>query len=146
MSAESEGSREVVYIEEELHESYQRLTAGKDPFQSPFPSMKDLFMWAACLGARRGIRRPLSSKVTVFRWGQFDSDRDVPLLQAIALKAKKDPQVISNQNEVLTIAEEYANAGMRQLLDKIEARAGQPLWNLLDFVVSECAQDQSSVL
>lgn len=146
MSAEFEASREAVYIDEELHEHYQRLTAGQKPAQSPFDSMKDLFMWAACLGARRGIRRPLVSKIKVFGWTQFDTQVDVPLLKAIALATTGDPQTILHRSEVLTIAEEYANAGMHELVEKLEGRPGEPLWNLLEFLLKESLQGDSDVI
>ncbi|WP_069803594.1 hypothetical protein [Thermogemmatispora onikobensis] len=138
MTAESEGLREAIYIEVGVHPSYKRLTESKEPAESPFSTMKDLFMWAACLGARRGCRKPLVSRETIFRWDQLNS-RDIVLLEAIALVVTGDPQVILHRNTVLEIAEECANAGIAELLDEIESRHGKPLWNLLEFVVKECA-------
>jgi dnd system-associated protein 4 len=145
MSVELADSRESVYIEQEVHEHYQRLTEGQKPAQAPFDSMKDLFMWAACLGARRGIRRPLDSKkVKIFGWTQFDLQVDVPLLKAIALVTTGDPQVILRRSDVLTIAEEYANAGIHELVEKIEEHPGDPLWNLLEFLLRESLQREKS--
>ncbi|MGZ8570848.1 MAG: hypothetical protein ACXWW5_01315, partial [Actinomycetota bacterium] len=84
--SEVEISRDTVAIDESAHEIYKQLTDGSDPVGVPFRTMKDVFMWATCLGCKRGERRVLSGRrVTIFRWAQFSPQTDIPLLKAIAL-------------------------------------------------------------
>ena len=126
-------SRDTVAIEEAVHEIYKQLTEGSDPVTVPFRTMKDVFMWAACLGYRQGERRPLTGKrVTIFRWAQFTSQVDVLLLKALAIAASGDVNVLLSQDEILTIAEEYANVGIHELRASVLDEYGQPLWNLAD--------------
>jgi len=135
--AEITASRDTVVIDEAVHEIYRQLTEGNDPVSVPFRTMKDIFMWAACLGYRRGERRPLAGKrVTVFRWAQFAPQIDVPLLKALAIADSGDVNVLLSQDEILTIAEEYANAGIHELRVSVLDEYGQPLWNLIGSFVS----------
>jgi dnd system-associated protein 4 len=129
---EPEIKRDTVAIDESVHEIYKQLTEGSDPVSVPFRTMKDVFMWAAFLGYRKGERRPLAGKrVTIFRWAQFIEQLDIPLLKALAIADQADVKVILSQNEILTIAEEYANAGIHELRASILDEPGQPLWNLV---------------
>ena len=126
-------SRDTVAIEEGVHEIYQRLTEGNDPVAVPFRTMKDVFMWAVVLGYKGGERRPLSGKrVTIFRWAQFSPQADIPLLKAVAIADNTDVKALLSQDEILTISEEYANAGINAL--HIHNVHGQPLWNLVGLV------------
>jgi dnd system-associated protein 4 len=137
MMTEIAASRDTVAIDEAIHEIYKQLTEGNDPVNVPFRTMKDIFMWAACLGYRRGERRPLAGKrVTIFRWAQFAPQTDVPLLKALAIAASGDVNVLLSQDEILTIAEEYANTGIHELRASMLDEYGQPLWNLIGSLVS----------
>jgi dnd system-associated protein 4 len=125
-------SRDTVAIDEAVHEVYQKLTEGNDPVDAPFRTMKDVFMWAASLGYQRGERRPLTGKrVTIFRWAQFLPQTDIPLLKALAIADSGDVNVLLKQDDILTIAEEYANAGIHELQTSVLDEFGQPLWNLV---------------
>lgn len=124
--------RDTVAIDETVHEIYKQLTEGNDPISVPFRTMKDVFMWAACLGYRRGERRRLTGKrVTIFRWAQFTPQMDVPLLKALAIAESGDVDVLLSQDEILTVAEEYANSGIHELRANVLDEYGQPLWNLV---------------
>ena len=129
--------RDTVSIDEDTHEIYQQLTEGSDLINVPFRTMKDMFMWAACLGYQRGERRQLVGKrTTVFRWAQFSPQIDIPILKALAISASEDVNVLLSREEILTIAEEYANAGIHDLRDAILQEYGQPLWNLVSLLGS----------
>jgi dnd system-associated protein 4 len=135
---ESDASRDTVAIDESVHEIYKQLTEGNDPVSVPFRTMKDVFMWAAMLGYRKGGRRSLTGKRTViFRWTQFIEQVDIPLLKALAIVDSEDVNVIANQNEILSIAEEYANAGIHELRASVVNEPGQPLWNLVRLTQSQ---------
>jgi dnd system-associated protein 4 len=125
-------SRDTIAIDEAVHEIYKQLTEGSDPVNVPFRTMKDVFMWAACLGYKISERRPLVGKrMVVFRWAQFTPQTDVPLLKALAVADTGDVSVLVSQDEILTIAEEYANAGIYELRGTVLGEYGQPLWNLV---------------
>ena len=125
-------SRDTVMIEENAHEIYKQLTEGNDAQRVPFRTMKDVFMWAVCLGVQQGKKRPLQGKkVLVFRWAQFDTQVDIPLFKAIAIADSGDINVLLTRNEILSLAEEYANGGIYDLRDLLISERGQPLWNLV---------------
>ncbi len=128
-------NRDTVAIDEAVHEIYKELTEGDDAVNAPFRTMKDVFMWATCLGYERGKKRPLTGKrLTVFRWAQFMPQIDVPVLKALAIAHHGDVDALSSQDKILTIAEEYANAGIYELRAAVLDKYGQPLWNLVNIV------------
>lgn len=130
-------STERVSIEASLHELYKQLSEGNNPENAPFRTMKDVFMLAACLGFRRGQRKPLAgSKRQIFHWAQFSEQVDVPILKAIAIATTGDVLVLGNQERIIQIAEEYANAGIQELKVQVVEQVGQPLWNLVHAIRS----------
>lgn len=132
MMTETTDARDTVAIDEGVHAIYKQLTEGNDIVNAPFRTMKDVFMWAAILGYRNGERRSITGKkVTIFRWAQFSSQTDVPLLKALAIADNSNVDVLVNQDEILIIAEEYANAGIHELRASVLDEYGQPLWNLI---------------
>jgi dnd system-associated protein 4 len=130
--SETTDARDTVVIDEAVHDIYRQLTEGNDIVNAPFRTMKDVFMWAAVLGYRNGERQPISGKkVTIFRWAQFSSQTDTPLLKALAIADNDNVDVLISQDEILIIAEEYANAGIHELRASVLDEYGQPLWNLV---------------
>lgn len=124
--------RDTIAITEAVHNIYRQLTEGNDPVNAPFRTMKDVFMWAACLGHQRNERRPLRGKrVSIFRWAQFSPQVDIPLLKAFAIADTNDVDVLLDRDEIVGIAEEYANAGIYMLRAEVLDAFGQPLWNLV---------------
>jgi len=124
--------RDTVAIDEAAHEIYKQLTEGNNVLTVPFRTMKDVFMWAVCLGVQQDKKKPLTSKkITVFRWAQFDSQTDIPLLKAIAIGDSGDVSILLKKSDILNTAEEYANAGIYDLRDSLLGEYGQPLWNLV---------------
>lgn len=137
--SESREVRDLVYIDNSVHEAYKRLTDGNDPESVPFRQMKDVFMWAMALGYISGSRQPLNKKKTgVFRWAQFSPQLDIPFIKAVALVTNEDVNVLLNREELLTIAEEYANAGIHQLTARLSEGSGQPLWKLVEVWNETC--------
>lgn len=128
-------SRDTVAIDESVHYVYKELTDGTDPVTVPFKTMKDVFLWAASLGYKRGERRPIAGKkLTIFRWAQFSSQTDIPVVKAISLADGDDINVLLSQDEMLNVVEEYANAGIHDLRARLLAEHGQPLWNLIQLL------------
>lgn len=136
--SEVDAGRDTVAIDEAVHDIYKQLTEGNDLLSVPFRTMKDVFMWAACLGYQRGERRPLAGKrVTVFRWAQFLPQLDVPLLKALAIAECEDTGVLLRQEDIIAIAEEFANCGIYELRSTVLAQQGQPIWNLVSLTASQ---------
>ncbi len=130
-------NRDTIVIDENMHDIYRQLTEGNDPVNAPFRTMKDAFMWAAFLGYQRGERQPITGKrVNIFRWAQFTPQKDIPLLKALALANCGEINVLLKQDDILTIAEEYANAGIHELRTSLSGQYGQTLWNLVSLMQS----------
>ena len=128
-------SGDTVTIDESVHYIYKELTEGTDPVTIPFKTMKDVFMWAAILGHERGEPRQIAGKrLTIFRWAQFSSQMDLPVIKAISLAGKGDINVLLSQDEMLRIIEEYANTGIHILRSSLFDEHGQPLYNLLSLL------------
>jgi dnd system-associated protein 4 len=132
---ENSDGRDTVTIDEAVHDIYTQLTEGNDPIMAPFRTMKDVFMWAVALGYKNGERRAITGKrLTIFRWAQFSSQIDIPLLKALVIADSGDIDVLLSQDQILTVAEEYANAGIYNLQDNVLNEYGQPLWNLMNLI------------
>lgn len=128
------GARDTVSIDESAHDIYKQLTEGNDPIAAPFKTMKDVFMWAVCLGFKNGSRKKLEGKrVTIFRWAQFNQEVDIPVVKAISLAEEKEPGVLLDQEGCLEILEEYANGAIHDLQLVALRQGGQPLYHLVEF-------------
>lgn len=133
MEQEAKGSDRVA-IDKDVHQLYKDLSerSTQNPETSPFLTMKDVFMWAVALGVKEGKRRPLSgSREQIFRWDQFSQDMDIPALKAIALAETGEVEVLLREDQILRIAEEYANAGIHEIKQEIVDQPGEALWNLV---------------
>jgi dnd system-associated protein 4 len=124
-----------ISIESDQHDLYKQLAEGNNPETTPFRTMKDVFMLAACLGFRRGQSKELKgTKRQIFHWAQFSEQIDVPILKAIAIATTGDVEVLNAQSTIVEIAEAYANIGIQDLQVHIIEGTGQPLWNLVDHI------------
>lgn len=124
-----------VNIEQEMREVYEQLTRGQDAIQSPFRTMKDVFIMAVCIGYENDIRTPLSgSKHQPFLYSVLSEQIDVPILKAVALSSTQDVNILRDFEDVVAIAEEYANYGIRILRQQLLVEAGQPLWSLVEMI------------
>ena len=127
------GARDTVSIDESVHEIYKQLTEGSDPVAAPFKTMKDVFLWAACLGYKNGTRKKLTGKkVTIFRWAQFNQEIDIPTVKAIALAEKQEPTVLMDQEECVEIIEEYANGAIHNLHQISHGQGNQALYYIVE--------------
>lgn len=124
-----------VNIESNVHEFYEQLTKGTNPHSAPFRTMKDLFMMAACAGFQIGQRRPLTGKKhQPFHYTVFSEQIDIPILKAIAIAATDDIEILGDFDNIVAIAEEYANAGILEIRAHVVDQAGDPLWNLVEAI------------
>lgn len=122
-----------VSIDKDVYELYKQLTEKKSrkAETAPFFLMKDLFMWAVGLGVKSGKRKPLSKRQDIFRWGQLSPDIDIPIIQAVGIAETDDVAIIAHEDQLLRIAEEYANSGIRELKNEISQASSKPLWILI---------------
>lgn len=133
MEPEAKGSDRVA-IDKDVHQLYKDLSerSSQNPETSPFLTMKDVFMWAVALGIKIGKRRPLSgSREPIFRWDQFSQSLDIPALKAIALAETGEVEILLREDQILRIAEEYANAGIYEIKREVLDLPGEALWNMI---------------
>ena len=113
---------------------YKELTENTSVEDSPFRTMKDVFMWAACFGYRNGNRQelPPGEKTSVRR--EVFTENDFVILKAIAIAATGRVEVLAETGDILTIAEEYAQGGIHDLKSQLLDQGGRPLWNLVELM------------
>ena len=125
-----------IYIEESYHGTYKILTtANTDENEPPFETMKNLFVLAAFIGYLMEKRVPVKNKVD-FAWEALKDEEYAPLLRALALATTEDIEVLANPGSILTIAEEYANAGIELIQKQVENMPGDRVMNLVDVLVN----------
>jgi dnd system-associated protein 4 len=113
-----------IRIEKDSHDLYKRL--GRDDESSeggetPFSTMKDVFMLCAVLGANKRVRTPLNSPREIFDENILKS-ADMTILRAIALSETGDINCLATDAEIYKIAQEFANTGVRIIRDGLEAK------------------------
>ena len=110
---------------------------GKNPESAPFRTMKDVFMTAAHIGAKLGHSRPLNGKkVSPFKGVILNHDEQT-FLHALAMGSTDNPDVISDSQRVVRIAEEFANAGIWELEKILTTTHEGPLWDLAEYFATE---------
>ena len=92
-------------------------------------------MLAANVGFASGRRVPLSGQHEIFRWPVFSSQEDIPVLRAIAIAETGDTMILVDQHQLLTIAEEYANAGIEDVRREVLSQPGIASENLVYFLL-----------
>ncbi len=131
--------RDRIRIDKIHHPTYVALTKPKENENRqdlpPFESMKNIFMLAAFIGYNEKKRIPLGKEQElIFGWAQFSPEDDVPLLRSLALVETEDVEVLTNQDQILTIAEEYANGGITEISKQVEDMPGDRITNLVDLL------------
>lgn len=107
--SERNQQRDRFYVQRDQHPLFQRLC---DKDEGVFEHLKDVFVFAAALGFHYERRRPLEERQHVGFWHYLNENRDVPLLQSIAVAETGGLDVLGDQGDIIQIAEEYANGGI----------------------------------
>ena len=133
--------RDRIRVDASYHPIYVALTKPPENVEredpSPFESMKNLFMLAAFIGFREKERIKLGKdKEGIFAWAQFSQNEDIPLIQSLALAETGTVNVLTDQDEMLTIAEEYANTGIIMIREQVEDMSGNKIMNLVDLLAN----------
>jgi len=104
----------------------------KEDSEAPFRTQADLMAFAASLGFSRGMREPFSETLEPIRQDVFDNAGYTSLFNLLALASTGDPNILSSENEDqrITIFEEYANAGLSLLKNELQG-SPDPLDDLL---------------
>lgn len=151
--SQSSKRNDRIRIDISHHQIYKDLTkdSGNEGREDllPFESMKNLFMLATFVGYQEGKRVPLGKYQGIFGWTQLSKDEDVPLLHALALAETGSVDVLTNQGEILQIAEEYANAGIIVIKENIADMRDNRIKHLVrllgtripDDLISDLAED-----
>jgi len=130
-----------VFIDKSAHPIYTELTsrAVDKAEEVPFIKMPDLFMVAACAGAKYERYKKLEqNKRDIFVADAFDSKIQLPLLVALAHKKNKDLEILSDAKEILSVCENWANGGIYIIHEQMLGGKGlRPLYKLVDFILEE---------
>lgn len=79
---------------------------------------KDQFLFAMAIGFANRVRRPLATKEGFFRT-EYLRPEDEALICATALH-EGNIEILADKEKVFQVAEEYAHAGIKLLVDELE--------------------------
>jgi len=101
--------------------------------ESIFETKAAAMLFAAALGRKFSERKPVDKKGTDVRWGPF-GEEGLAFVNALALAESGDVaglDPLQDGVDVVTIFEEYVNAGFEYLDQNVLRRPGEQLENLL---------------
>lgn len=128
---------DYVYIDESQHSLYVALRESREEEKHPpFTGMKNLFMLAAFIGYLQEKWVPLGTNPrNIFARTVFKED-DLSLLRALALVKTGNPEVLTNEKEIQSIAEGYANGGIILIKEQVEDAPGNRVENLVNLLLN----------
>jgi hypothetical protein len=106
-----------LYIARTDRELYDKLQ-DEDMFKSK--TRKEQFLFAMAMGFRNQVRQQLDTREGIFLAKDMGPE-DEALVDAVALHSSDSADGLLDRKAVFQIAEEYAHAGIRLVLAKIEA-------------------------
>lgn len=124
-----------VSIDESVHSIYEELVSrsAEKAEEFPFITMKDLFVFACCLGVQYNrYEEPKKSKV-IFSGEVFDADMDVPILCAIAYSKEKDLDILFDPAKVIKICQGWAQGGILYFSMISKNAGGSKIQNIYHF-------------
>lgn len=108
-----------VYIDKEDRSLYEKIE-NENIFKEK--TRKEQFLFAMAIGFENDIKQPLSNKESSGLFLLKDlGPEDKALINAVALHESNSIEVLADKGKVFKIAEEYAHAGIKLLVDKIES-------------------------
>lgn len=129
-----------VNVDKSTHHIYVELTGrAQDKAEDmPFIKMPDLFVIAACVGAKEDKYKSLVDKKDIFVADALDATLQIPVLEALAFKREKNLDILENPREILQICERWANGGIHMVYNQVLLGEGlRPLYRLVDFILEE---------
>ena len=132
-------SRLSVNIDQDVHPIYEKLTSRstKKAEDFPFETMKDLFITAACFGAKYGKYKEINKSKEIFDATLFNQKTEIPVLVSIAYQKNKDLEILYDGRKILDIAQGWANGGIQIIEDHLLNSPGIPLLNLVSLLWDE---------
>ncbi len=128
-----------IYVDKSVHQIYKDLTGGAQERaeDTPFSKMPDLFVAAACVGARNNSFIAPKDKQMIFFADAFDAKIHVPVLISLAYKKTKDITVLTESKKILEISQGWANGGIHFLHEQmLQGQKGLlPLYKLTDYIL-----------
>jgi hypothetical protein len=117
----------------------QLVSAARErPEDAPFLTQKDLFMAAACMGAKLDEYKEVAGPNRNIQAGVLDESVDIPVLIALAYKKLGNVDSLSNARDIVRTAEGWAEGGIWHLKRIILDEPGvSPLLRLVDLVVEK---------
>lgn len=113
-------TRDRICIDKGDRELYAKLQNQEDMFKGK--TRKEQFLFAMSIGVKNDMRQPLTNRETGGFFLLKDlGPEDEALINIVAVLKDNSASVLSDQDEVCKIAEEYAHAGIKLLIDKIES-------------------------
>lgn len=127
-----------VSIDASVHKIYEELTNGA-PEDAPFIKMPDLFVTAACVGAKENKYLELErQKKQIFVADAFDTKTQIPILVTLAFKHTKNLEDLADAKKILNICQGWANGGINIVYEQVMVGKGlRPLYRFADFVLEE---------
>ena len=102
---------------------------------SPFPRQVDLWFLAVCVGVQK---KKKGTKVKLYKFitGEVLANNKsiIDMLGTISIADTDDPYVLGKPDEVIKSANEYAAAGVEELLNAMRNGPDKPIWNLTDHI------------
>ena len=114
-----------LYIELTDRELYKKVTDTSGLFRDK--DNKEQFLFAMAVGVSNELRMPLKKREGFFLLSRLRTE-DEALIDAVALSEKDNVDILADKSRVYRIAEEYAHAGIKILLDKIESIEFGSFW------------------
>ena len=133
----TEQPREFIHIDIAYHQLYHELRKNReDENHAPFREMKHIFMLAVLIGYLEEKWVPLEkSQQNIFARTTLKED-DILLLRALAIAKTGNPKVLTNEKEIQSIAEGYANGGIAVIKQQIEDTPGNRVDNIVDMLLN----------
>lgn len=104
-------------INESDKKEYLRLKGKDSPFKDK--DNKDLFMMALIVGySEVKTKVKLEKKLGYAQLNTFN-DEDLTIIKSIAVAEAKSLDILTDKVEVLSIAEQYANSGIKMFKDEV---------------------------
>jgi len=105
-----------LYIDEDARRMYERL---EEEVIFKGKTRKEQFLFAMAFGFKNILKVSLKRNEGLFLTKDLKHE-DEALINALAIYDSKSVEVLSDKGKVFRIAEEYANGGIRLLIDKID--------------------------
>lgn len=123
-----------LFIAQEISERMGDVVSRSDKDPKPFLRQVDAWWLAIGIGLRLGLRTPLPEKTVKFNDGGILSSDPwrITHLEALAL-AEEGETALQNPAQVIRIASEYANAGLKWLVEQTLGEA-EPTLKLMNSI------------